>query len=333
MDHEACLPVSEVAYDREEATKGNISWMTAEQYLAFVHDQSQQLPAVSRADLDTSVFQGRQTKYMPEIEHILESSGDLLPSKDWEVEVLRDFEALRQNILEKIHSGMPIPRKIVVPAMKDELGWFKICSGASETLDLEEDSSDEESSASPTPILYQIEETDSHSECEDKKDQVLESYLTEESITLLNQRRAELSNILSNPSDLESDWEQHAPSLSLILQFDQVMTQKVLQYNISWLEKCRSFSERRVSWIYALLARLDMPLFQDTVAALRQLYRVACKLRARLKQTESKNPEEHFEYLARLNLLIVISGRFFGQGEIYSEAFSVAHQPANDNKS
>lgn len=103
MDHEACLPVSEVAYDREEATKGNISWMTAEQYLAFVHDQSQQLPAVSRADLDTSVFQGRQTKYMPEIEHILESSGDLLPSKDWEVEVLRDFEALRQVNFSTLH--------------------------------------------------------------------------------------------------------------------------------------------------------------------------------------------------------------------------------------
>ena len=228
---------------------------------------------------------------------------------------------------------MPIPRKIVVPAMKDELGWFKICSGASETLNLEEDLFHEESSASSTPILHQNEETDRDAECVDEKDQVLESYLTEDSIKLLNQRRAELSNILSNPSDLKSEWEQHAPLLSLILQFDQVMTQKVLQYNISWLEKCNSFSERRVSWIYALLARLDMPLFQDIVAALRQLYRVACKLRAKMKQTETKNPEEeYFEYLARLNLLIVISGRFFGQGEIYSEAFSVA-QPANGNKS
>ena len=105
MDHEACLPVSEVAYDREEAEKGNISSMTAEQYLAFVRDQSKLLPAVSRVDLDTSVFQGRQTKYMPEIEHIPEPSSDLSPSKEWEVEVLRDFEALRQACL-KLHTSI-----------------------------------------------------------------------------------------------------------------------------------------------------------------------------------------------------------------------------------
>jgi hypothetical protein len=215
--------------------------------------------------------------------------------------------------------------------MKDELGWFKICSGANETLDLVEDSFDQDSNASPTPIFHQNEETDGHEEYSDENHQVLESYLTEDSITLLNQRKAELSSILSGASDLKSEWEQQAPTLSLILQFDQVMTQRVLRYNISWLEKCKSFSERRVSWIYALLARLDLPLFQDIVAALRQLYRVACKLRARFKQTELKHPEaEHLEYLARLNLLIVITGCFFGQGEIYSETFSVAQKAAGD---
>jgi hypothetical protein len=97
MDHdEACLPVSDVDYDRVEAEKGNFSSMTAEQYLAFVHEQSQRLPTVSRVDIDTSVYQGRQTRYMPEVDNIPDSPPDKHPSKDWEEEAISSFEALRQ---------------------------------------------------------------------------------------------------------------------------------------------------------------------------------------------------------------------------------------------
>jgi Survival motor neuron (SMN) interacting protein 1 (SIP1) len=79
-------------------------------------------------------------------------------------------------------------------------------------------------------------------------------------------------------------------------------------FNTHWFESSGSLSTSRSRWIYALLARLETPVYQDTVAILRQLYRRCCLLRAGLGKGEVE------EQLARLNILIVLTGAFFGQG-------------------
>ena len=80
-------------------------------------------------------------------------------------------------------------------------------------------------------------------------------------------------------------------------------------------------------WLYALLARLEKPLHQDMAAVIRQLFRRCCALRAGLNSSEAArcssrsssdelSPEDETN-LALLNTLIVITGSYFGQGEIY----------------
>ena len=101
-----CLPVKRCDdYDVAKAKAGDFSEMTAEQYLSFVRDQADNMPVVARADIDITQFEGRQTKYMPEISSILPCDEDLLPLSDWEQSVLNDFENLRAVS----HALLPFP--------------------------------------------------------------------------------------------------------------------------------------------------------------------------------------------------------------------------------
>jgi hypothetical protein len=200
--------------------------------------------------------------------------------------------------------------------MKDERAWFLFCSGADETF---HQSNDDELETEEVPLSDHNDDCGGFVESDEQNDPIQESYLSDDAMSLLNQRRAELSR----PICTETTWEQHSPSLSLILQFDQVMTQRVLRYNVSWLQRSKKFSKNRTSWIYGLLARLDFPLFQDIVATIRLLYRITCTLRASLLPEKVLDVgEEYSEQLASLNLLIVLSGCFFQQGEIYASRSS-----------
>jgi hypothetical protein len=72
----------------------------------------------------------------------------------------------------------------------------------------------------------------------------------------------------------------------------------------------------RGKWMYSLLAKLEKPLHQDMSAMLRQLYRRCSILRYEL--TDSTNNRVSLDdELAVLNVLISITGSYFGQGEEY----------------
>mgnify|MGYP006196557267 CR=1 FL=1 len=95
----------------------------------------------------------------------------------------------------------------------------------------------------------------------------------------------------------------------------------------------------RGRWLYALLARLEKPLYRETAASIRQLYRRCCALRYQLSLTSDSvaltqestgdaesdaNSAVKFQNsLASLNVLISICGSYFGQGEEY-DAFNRA---------
>jgi len=83
-------------------------------------------------------------------------------------------------------------------------------------------------------------------------------------------------------------------------------------------------------WIYSLLARLEKPLYSETAALIRSLLRRCCELRVQLanhmmeisKGTDIDNIDlcningvSYNVELASLNLIIVITGSYFGQAE------------------
>ena len=90
------------------------------------------------------------------------------------------------------------------------------------------------------------------------------------------------------------------PSVRLLLQFDFVMTQRLVAMHARWLDSC-ALSHNRALWLYALLARLHKPLHRDTCAVLRQLVKRLLVLR------------DATEEPAALNALLVLAGRYFDQ--------------------
>lgn len=117
------------------------------------------------------------------------------------------------------------------------------------------------------------------------------------------------------------------PTLPLLLQLDQVLTQRILLFLIDFVEE-HGLRSTVSEWIYALLTRVEKPLHRDIVAALRQLFRKCCKLRAELIED---NNETFSETLASLNLLIAITGNYFGQNEALQSYFSDRKLDEGDN--
>jgi hypothetical protein len=111
-----------------------------------------------------------------------------------------------------------------------------------------------------------------------------------------------------------------------------VLTQRLLSFHIEWLRisipstagESKTpindiLSQAQSAWIYSLLARLEKPLHSDMTAAIRELYRCCCRVRSFLLPPLEG---ESMALLARLNLLISISGGYFGQGEAESAYWS-----------
>ncbi|KAL7687941.1 hypothetical protein Plhal304r1_c020g0070641 [Plasmopara halstedii] len=97
------------------------------------------------------------------------------------------------------------------------------------------------------------------------------------------------------------------PHLRLLLKFDQVLTRRLLDYHAAWLcEGVTLLTKARAVWIYALLARLDKPVHSNVAAVIRQILRRCWTLRCELEpQSEAQ--------IKLLNILIVITGDYFGQ--------------------
>eukprot|EP01040_Poterioochromonas_malhamensis_P011826 gene11826-12903_t len=111
-----------------------------------------------------------------------------------------------------------------------------------------------------------------------------------------------------------SEWQGPVatlPSIALLLQFDQVLTQRLLKHLIEWLEEHQRVHSRCFQWIYSLLAYIEKPIHREMVAEIRRLFRLCCDLRAEL----SASSQGFSEDLAAVNLLITITGIYFGQSE------------------
>eukprot|EP00752_Nemacystus_decipiens_P018241 g16369.t1 len=98
------------------------------------------------------------------------------------------------------------------------------------------------------------------------------------------------------------------PTMRLAMQFDQVLTQRVLAFHADWLRD-NLLSRARAVWIYTLLACLEKPLGSETAALVREVLRRCCAQRAEVESPLDDN-------LPALNVIVAIAGRFFQQAEV-----------------
>jgi gem associated protein 2 len=123
----------------------------------------------------------------------------------------------------------------------------------------------------------------------------------------------------------------YTPTVSLLLQMDQVMIRRVLQH----LTHCATnegfpIAGQRAAWLYALLARLERPIHRDDAVTLYSLLKKMTALREQIpfqderddqQQTNVQSPDR--KSLATLNVLIAIVGMYFEQGGGYANVMEV----------
>jgi hypothetical protein len=81
---------------------------------------------VKRVNVDTSGM-NRQSKYMPQVEDILQCPVDCLPSDEWQREMLFSFSELRAKLDTLGSDPSTRDRKIAVPPMRDSDAWHRFC--------------------------------------------------------------------------------------------------------------------------------------------------------------------------------------------------------------
>lgn len=337
---EQALPVNDCFFDEDIIQSGDISSLTAEEYLSWVRYQAEQLPDVVRVELDNlDSLSKKQTKYMPEIEQIPVCPEILLPNTEWETEVLSSFSELR-TLLGIYGARGTKSRHVPVPPMRNSAAWHLFCLGSEirptsgEILDEEDDSCEvieifgegeskgDVANVQVESLSVNIVETDS---LHVRKKRLAEELGLEEIIP-----KDEVPDTVTTP---EIVYDRNVlPTPSLLMQFDQVLTQALLKHHITWLKESEVMSTNQALWIYSLLARLEKPLFQDTGALIRSLYRRCCELRIQDFDVKKGLGEETDDKIARLNLLIVISGKYFGQAEEYTNNSSNNNKEENENE-
>ncbi|DBA04800.1 TPA: hypothetical protein N0F65_004437 [Lagenidium giganteum] len=259
--------------------KAGIPPADAQEYLWRVRLEAQGIPDVVVSDVDPRQFDRQQTPNMPAIPAFARvSNAALLPDEDWKNHVLADFADLRQLIAQWQEIGPPPPvggsnsrgqltERLPVPRMSDEAGWLRFFFGKSDEQQQQEGNNEEVHDLAVDVAAFALSEQ-AHSP--------------------------------QQASDFGTP-----PHMRLLLQFDQVITRRLIEYHTEWLEE-EQLSRARAVWIYALLARLDKPVHADVAAVIRQLLRRCWLLRSQLSDPADVR-------LRSLNVIIVLAGDFFGQ--------------------
>eukprot|EP00603_Paraphysomonas_imperforata_P010621 CAMPEP_0114451594 /NCGR_PEP_ID=MMETSP0104-20121206/1066_1 /TAXON_ID=37642 ORGANISM="Paraphysomonas imperforata, Strain PA2" /NCGR_SAMPLE_ID=MMETSP0104 /ASSEMBLY_ACC=CAM_ASM_000202 /LENGTH=483 /DNA_ID=CAMNT_0001623791 /DNA_START=1 /DNA_END=1452 /DNA_ORIENTATION=+ len=305
---ETVLAVSDIDFDPALVT--DVSQLSAEEFLLYVRYEAEQCPDVVRAPVDSTLFEGCQTEYMPKVKDIPTCHEMFLPSMEWENEVVETFSRFRQY-LDKMSKDLSTrERKYVVPSMKDEASWFGFCLGGSLA---EADGSAEMEAANRAKIADTI-----NGDVDLRKNMLLASLVEVEveteppTSTAMELNENEEDGELKEETDKKEGEKEPAvveylsrvpPSNQLLLQFDQVLTQRLLGFFASWIQLpalkiwniCDNSGEDEegevinqyggefaYSWIFSLLSRLEKPLYMDASATVRDLYRHLCIQRVEL---------------------------------------------------
>ena len=114
----------------------------------------------------------------------------------------------------------------------------------------------------------------------------------------------------------------YAPTVSLLLQLDQVMVRRVLGHLTHYCcrgdDSGRTIIQQLAPWLYALLARLEQPIHRDDAVTLYSLLKALGSARA-----STTAAEEYQREIAALNVLIAVVGIYFEQGGGYADLMEV----------
>ena len=254
---EKALPLELVEFDLAKAESGDLSNMSAEEYLSWVKHQADNLPLVSRVEIDRTKSSTKPRTKLIHDSILLTSTcpNECLPNVKWERDVLYSFSELQGYICRKNDSREDKTRKIAVPAMKDSNAWMTFCFGkvdanklATEisngnntndflrkrkrevlqiagfdisevnTLNVKDDEVDD---ANMDANSDADENNDDNQSEQDNDDVQLPQVVTTSSTPVLHQQWTGQENM--------------TPTLDLLLQFDQVLTQKLLGHQIDWI--------------------------------------------------------------------------------------------------
>jgi hypothetical protein len=247
---EVALPIDEsIEFEVGVDYNNDVSSMTAEQYLAWVHHEASNLPDVFRVDVDQSLYRDRQTKYVPDIEEVSACPDFLLPSQEWEKDVIVAFSELRALLARLSLSAESRERKQAVPQMKDEVAWYRFCLGSEIINDhdtaVERDRSIENSEATEIEkrkarlaeemgISFGVSSSSSSADIDHNGGMGGVDGADEGCDELEGDDDADAGG----PAYPEWNGNTNAiPTTTLLLQFDQVLTQRLLGYQVNWLEE------------------------------------------------------------------------------------------------
>nr|CAB3489737.1 unnamed protein product [Digitaria exilis] len=111
-----------------------------------------------------------------------------------------------------------------------------------------------------------------------------------------------INSKLSSSTESQSD-----PTLTMLRSMDAVARAATLRNYIDMVQSLDSLSRNNCLWLFALCVAVDTPLDAETFASLRSLLRKSATILA----TKSEMDDE----VVMLNILMAISGRYFGQYE------------------
>ena len=116
---------------------------------------------------------------------------------------------------------------------------------------------------------------------------------------------SETSDANSSPSSPQSSID--LPTLSAILKMDSAARTSLLKKRVNSVLNVDMLAYKDSLWLFALCVALDCPLHADTSAALRSLLRKCASLRAAKTEVDDE--------VIALNILVTITGKYFGQLE------------------
>jgi len=289
---------------QKNGTQADITSLTAEEYLALVSLEARsitQRKPVKAETTDSNVRAATLKNTMAPIDgslaslqYLMSSRTDIEPVKDVNKMpsgniqgfcdgTIADFSALRLYMHNCAIGGvgvknLDVSKRIPVPPMKDGAGWHEFILGKDE--------------AEGNVGGYFDDDESSKSE---------------------NDSDANLADIPEWRMNIPKDG--HLPTVSLLLQMEQIMARRVLGHHADWLEQGFPVTKARCVWIYALLARLDKPIHRDDAAVLRRILKELCKARNIDKQRKVDTEA--------INVVIAIIGRYFEQSS-FDEIFRIS---------
>ncbi|KAL3794484.1 hypothetical protein HJC23_013957 [Cyclotella cryptica] len=305
------------------------------------------------------IFPPRTARHLPPMDtNIADKSNDnenkghssmnkvLCTCSQWISATISNFSELRSHI-EQIQSQMieqhrQHQRDIVVPRMKDRAAWHVFCLGKEEAYGNAGGYFEESYEEIKEEYAAEIDEHDVNEESDGE--------VNTSSPDVARQSQSHKVNVDTDQELKTKDGiydpqlvppNGYPPTLSLLLQFDQVLTRFLFHHHIHFFCEWKfPLTHNRAAWIYALLARMEKPWHREECSAVRRLLRECCARRWELVLPEkrsaasaslisglNKNIEDSnnatamqggdmkvWESLALLNTLIAVTGLYYEQG-------------------